>query len=84
MTRLSHLQQKIADEAARSDIESLCTPIIQCYGSAASWYSIISPDFQATVDIAVEYLTLRGRIARHPVHAYWVRVDIENFELEAA
>ncbi len=76
MNRLLELQQKIADSAARSDIE--------CFGVAAEpeklgpWYIAKStdPEMQEALDMAVEYLTLRGLIAPHPKNVGWVTVNI--------
>ena len=75
MNRLNQLMQQHADSGARSDIE--------CYAQPADpkklgpWYIAKSadPEMQQAIDDAVEYLTLRGLIARHPDHD-WVTVNI--------
>ena len=68
--RLLELQQKIADDAARSTIE------IECALAAPTnsiWYDISTADPESMLLApALEYLRLRGRITEH---GSLVRVD---------
>ena len=75
MTRLLELQQKIADDAAQSDVEYYC-PLAE-RNDIGTWYSDVpqDPELAQTVADAIEYLTLRNRIGRHSDHANWVRVN---------
>ena len=76
MNRLQQLQQQIADSTARSDVECEWQPAEA--NDLGQWYipKTRDPEMQQTLDDAVEYLTLRGMVARHPDHADWVRVDV--------
>lgn len=75
MSRLLELQQQLADSAAQSDVECLCKSAEA--NDLGPWYIDRAADADDThvVADAIEYLTLRGRIERHPEHADWVRVD---------
>lgn len=58
---------RIADESTRSDIETLCSRV-ETDASGMPWYDLLScPDDetgQRIIATAVEYLTLRRKIAR--------------------
>lgn len=58
---------RIADEAARSDIECVCK-CVEHDANGVPWYNLlICPDDeteQRIIATAIEYLTLRGRIER--------------------
>lgn len=79
--RVTQLAFQIADGTASSDIEILCAPVggepSNIDEIRACWFDldrIIDPeDNAATVRASVEYLTGRGLLKRHPVHANWVR-----------
>lgn len=59
---------RIADEAARSDIECLCKRV-ERDANGVPWYDVLKCQDDETeqriIATAVEYLTLRGRIERH-------------------
>ncbi len=78
MNRLLELQQKIADDTARSDIECECISAEK--DDLGPWYvaKTRDPEMAQTVAEAIEYLTLRGRIEQHPEHVDWVRVDLAS------
>jgi hypothetical protein len=68
--RTMALQTKIAQNAARADIE------IYCDDMGDGWYNLYTisdPEIVPTVAEAVEYLAGMGKLMRHPVHASWVR-----------
>jgi len=77
MNRLQQLQQEIADDAARCEIESYCA---RPEGVGSPWHGlkVDDPEMQQYVSDAAEYLTLRGMIERHTEHSDWVRVDVDN------
>jgi len=89
------LAVQIADEAARTDIETRC-PSLTGDGREAetaeeirsAWYDCSGADMGSSVFIlkALYYLTLRGRVIYHPSMANWVRFIREdqcNYALEA-
>ena len=67
-TDIHALAIRIADEATRSDIEALCSRV-ETDASGMPWYDLLScPDDetgQRIIATAVEYLTLRRKIARN-------------------
>lgn len=68
--RIAALQAKIAQSAARADIE------IYCDDMGDGWYNLYAisdPEIVPTVAEAVEYLAGMGKLMRHPVHTNWVR-----------
>lgn len=76
MNRLQQLQQQIADDGARENIESFC--FLETIEDGHHWYSEYPDDPEnEIVAPSVEYLTLRGLIARHPDND-WVRVDVAS------
>jgi hypothetical protein len=80
-TELLHLQQTIADSAARSDIECMC---IRETIAGEDWYTTDSCDAGDREDllIAVRYLALRGLLEKHPSNSRMVRL-VEEFTLTA-
>lgn len=72
LSKLLSLQREIADEAARSDIESFCAWSGPAPGR---WYDTSSAedDLAAIVRRAVCYLELRGLVERHPEFSNLVR-----------
>lgn len=64
---------QIADDAARTDIETMCR---QDTLEGRTWWQTrpIEPDCRRFVDRAVHYLELRGLIERHPADASLVRI----------
>lgn len=71
------LGTELADEVARSDIESYCS--FEKMGRF-TWYdtSTCHPEgaeVEAGVDKAVRYLDLRGTLVRHPVQRHLVRFE---------
>ncbi|RZI42818.1 hypothetical protein EGT07_12595 [Herbaspirillum sp. HC18] len=78
--RVIQLAYQIADGAASCDIEILCAPVggepLNVEEIRACWFDlnqVIDPADTSIVNIAVEYLELRGLLKRHPVNAHWVR-----------
>ena len=68
------LALKIADHAARSDIECMC----EWAGASPSgphWYDTtnVNPDDREFVKDAVIYLRGRGLLDQHPTNPLWVR-----------
>jgi hypothetical protein len=70
------LAVKIADEAARSDLECLCA-FVQDGGDTADhrWCdtSCVAEDGDGFVRDALAYLWQRGLLDRHPTHDHLVR-----------
>ncbi|RZI41388.1 hypothetical protein EGT07_17515 [Herbaspirillum sp. HC18] len=76
------LAVQIADDAARADIETWCRSYTADGGDPATaeeireaWYdtSMMDDDGGRFIRVAVNYLTLRGLIVRHPMHRQWLR-----------
>ena len=82
-THIHQLATQIADEATRSDIETWC-PSFTGEGREpatpeeirSAWYDISMVEGEAVriIQLAVRYLTLRGRIVRHPANKTWIRL----------
>lgn len=72
------LATAIADDHARTDIESYCTVERQGWNT---WYDTSSPialhgpDAAETIATALRYLQLRGRVVTHPAKAHLVRFE---------
>ncbi|HYD81839.1 MAG TPA: hypothetical protein VEC06_18720 [Paucimonas sp.] len=80
---VNQLAIQIADEAARMDIEIECPSFTndgkepETYEEIrTAWYDITQADKDVArvIKTAVRYLTLRGKIVRHPVRKNWVRM----------
>lgn len=76
------LAVQIADDAARSDIETLCPSVteegrepVTVEEDRTAWYDTSTMDAEGGrfIRMAVNYLTLRGLIVRHPIHRHWLR-----------
>lgn len=91
---LTDLAFRFADEAARSDIECMCS-MLREDGQApetpeqmrAGWYDVVNlADFENLpyVNRALEYLALRGKLKRHPLNLSWIRVRDEPTIARAA
>lgn len=83
--RENMLAHQLADEAARSDIECYCCLIISSKDKGKShWYDASCPapyheaEHARYVPMAIEYLTLKGKIERNAAHSNWVRILIED------
>lgn len=74
---LDQLSTRIADEAARSDIQTNCQPVTM---GLLTWYdtSATTPDsdhsVQESVNDSLRYLSLRGLVLEHPMHPELVRL----------
>ena len=71
------LATTIADDHARADIESHCNIDRQGWNT---WYDTTTaarhgPDYAESVDTALRYLQLRGRVVIHPATAHLVRFE---------
>jgi hypothetical protein len=79
--RTTELAFEIADIAMRSDIEAYCKPAERA--EIGTWYFDHSHEreYSSFVEKAIEYLMLRNRIARHPDHADWIRVNFDEGEI---
>jgi hypothetical protein len=74
---------KIADDAARSDIECHCvarmedgSEPLETSDHATCWYdstTIPDPEMRATVEAALLYLVARGMVQWHATRRGWVR-----------
>lgn len=82
--RVGNLALQIADSTARSAIEVYCEPVVADHSATPieqirnCWYDSthLTPadrDMMGVIAQAVEYLTLRGKLLRHPDHAHLVR-----------
>ena len=79
--RTTDLAFQLADDTARSDIETLCKPVggepqtieamQTCYYDTTALYDL---EMSERVKIALEYLDGRGMLKRHPSNANWLRV----------
>lgn len=75
---------RLADSAARSDIETMCRSFTEDGGEPVSteeirtcWYdtrAVIDPENVRCVEEALEYLECRGMLKLHPTKASWLRV----------
>jgi len=79
--RISDLAFRIADDAARADIEIMCRPVGNNSESVEAmrtcWYDVahpFDPELAPCIAIAVEYLDGRGMLRRHPDNAEWLHV----------
>lgn len=78
------LAHSIAEEAARSEIESFCLPERGLLPIDARWWNTksVDPDQQLSVEMAVAYLELRGLLERYPNARHLVRIldkpDLQN------
>jgi len=69
--RIAALQEKLAYNVARSDIE------IYCAERGNHWYdtkAISDPEITPIVAESVEYLKATGRLTEHPRYSHWVRL----------
>jgi hypothetical protein len=82
--RIHQLAIQIADEAARADIEIECPSFTDEGREPATleeiqfaWYdtALVTEGAARMIRLAVTYLTLRGKIVRHPFRAGWVQVQ---------
>lgn len=75
MSELLILQQKIADESARSDIECFLDGADHSGRYYGRWYNLegCEPQYQEWVDDAVRYLDLRGLLKRQPGNTQLIR-----------
>lgn len=71
---------KIADGAARCDIEVLCVPVggepSNIEEIRACWFDLdqlVDSSQAALVRASAEYLECRGLLMHHPAHRNWVR-----------
>jgi hypothetical protein len=83
---LERLQEKIADDAARTLIESYCAPRDKIIGDgwSSEWYGTVNADFQQSVDEAIQYLDARKRLLWNTEgQVVMVRVDFENFDKQS-
>jgi hypothetical protein len=78
--RITDLAFKIADDAARADIEIMCKPVGDQADTVdamrSCWYDLtqpIDPELAPFVAQAVEYLDGRGLLKHHPEHTGWTR-----------
>ncbi|RZI40919.1 hypothetical protein EGT07_21730 [Herbaspirillum sp. HC18] len=76
------LAVQIADDAARSDIETLCLSVtaegrepVTVEEIRAAWYDTSTMDGEGgrLIRMAVNYLVLRGLVVRHPIQRHWLR-----------
>jgi hypothetical protein len=69
------LQQKIADDAARSDIECNLDGSIHSGRHHGWWYTAdeIDPERREMIEDAITYLELRGLLKRHPENPSLIR-----------
>lgn len=74
---------QIADDAARTDIETKCSSFtsdgrepVTVEEIRSSWYDIsaVDMDMTKTIQLAIDYLTLRGMLIRHPSKQNWLRI----------
>lgn len=81
--QIHQLAVQIADDAARTDIETKCPSFtfdgrepVTVEEIRAAWYdiSMVDADMIRTVQVAINYLTLRGRIIHHPSKKNWMRM----------
>ena len=80
---LNLLAYKIADDAARADIECYCTARMEdgsepqkTSDHATCWYDsldIPDPEMRATVEVALLYLSARGMVQWHTTQQGWIR-----------
>lgn len=81
--RIHQMAVQIADEAARADIETMCAVVTNDGAEPATLHEIRSAWYDTAVTVdgatgmirrAVAYLTLRGKIVRHPFREGWIQV----------
>lgn len=77
---ITELAFRIADNAARCDIETLCSPVggepRTVEEIRSCWFDldqVKDPDDSFMVSVSVEYLERRGLLKRHPTQVNWVR-----------
>lgn len=77
------LAVQIADDAARADIETSCPSYtgdgrepLTAEEIRSAWYDIAGAgaESRGVVEIALHYLSLRGKIVHHPSRSAWVRL----------
>ncbi len=77
------LAVRIADDAARADIETSCPSFtgdgrepMTAEEIRSAWYDVAGAgtESRGVVEIALHYLTLRGKIIHHPSRNTWVRL----------
>lgn len=76
--QMLRLAVAIADEAAHTDISSFCCSQRMgnhTYYDTSALDPAASPQDRQAVESAVEYLHLRGRVARHPAHGSLLRFN---------
>jgi hypothetical protein len=83
--RENMLAHRLADEAARSDIECYCCLIMSSKDKDKShWYDVSCPapyreaEHARYVPMAIEYLALKGKIERNAIHPNRVRILIDE------
>lgn len=72
------LATHLADEYARADIEVWCiyeTIDGQCWYDVRSAAERLGPEHGQSIDIALRYLRLRGRVVLHQEHEHLVRFE---------
>jgi len=76
---------QIADDAARTDIETKCESFtsdgrepVTIEEIRTAWYDVstVDADMTKTIQVAIDYLTLRERIVRHPSKQNWLRITV--------
>lgn len=74
--QLGVLEQTIAYESARSDIECSCPACVTSDLRNVTWYDLSAPEeaMRPYVLMAERYLELRGLLERHPSEPELVRV----------
>lgn len=82
-TRIYQLAVQIADDTARTDIETKCRSFtsdgrepVTAEEIQTAWYdiSLVDAEMSRMIELAVNYLTLRGRVIYHPLKKNWVRL----------